>query len=48
VHKGALRYIKHLKDEIQELVQQRMLILLEGIKGVMAGVSDAVASEGYE
>ncbi len=48
MHKGALRYIKHLTDDIKELVQQRMLILLEGIKGVMSGVSDAVASAGYE
>jgi hypothetical protein len=41
-------FIKHLPEEVREPVRQGMSILLEGIKSVMSGVSDAVASEGYE
>jgi hypothetical protein len=41
-------FIKHLPEEVREPVKQGMSILLEGIKSVMSGVSDAVASEGYE
>jgi hypothetical protein len=41
-------FIKNLPEEVREPVRQGMSILLEGIKSVMSGVSDAVASEGYE
>jgi hypothetical protein len=40
--------VKKLPVEVKGQVQDSMSIMLEGLKGMMTGISDAVASEGYE